>query len=151
MAGSIANVDAAALESALAATVVTGEVRFDAGSKALYATDGSNYRQVPIGVVIPKSKQDVIETIAVMSKIRRSPAFARWRHESGGAVLQRGCCHRLVEVSAQYRRAESATEICSRSTWDNLRHASQCRQALHIDMGSGPRHARPLHVRRHAG
>jgi hypothetical protein len=30
-----------------------GEVRFDAGSRALYATDGSNYRQVPIGVVIP--------------------------------------------------------------------------------------------------
>ena len=45
-------VDAAALENALR-QVVAGEVRFDAGSKALYATDGSNYRQVPIGVVIP--------------------------------------------------------------------------------------------------
>jgi len=33
---------------------IAGEVRFDAGSRALYATDGSNYRQVPIGVVIPK-------------------------------------------------------------------------------------------------
>ena len=33
---------------------VNGEVRFDAGSRALYATDGSNYRQVPIGVVIPR-------------------------------------------------------------------------------------------------
>ncbi len=32
---------------------MSGEVRFDAGSRALYATDGSNYRQVPIGVVIP--------------------------------------------------------------------------------------------------
>ena len=33
---------------------IKGEVRFDAGSRALYATDGSNYRQVPIGVVIPR-------------------------------------------------------------------------------------------------
>ena len=30
---------------------VRGEVRFDRGSRALYATDGSNYRQFPIGRV----------------------------------------------------------------------------------------------------
>ncbi len=41
------------------------EVRFDAGTRALYSTDGSNYRQVPIGVVIPRSKQDVIQTVAL--------------------------------------------------------------------------------------
>src|SRR5512143_2276557 len=44
---------------------VRGEVRFDDGSRALYATDGSNYRQVPIGVVIPKSVVDIIQTIAI--------------------------------------------------------------------------------------
>src|SRR6185295_10067365 len=43
---------------------ISGEVRFDAGSRALYATDGSNYRQVPIGVVIPRDAEDVIETVA---------------------------------------------------------------------------------------
>ena len=37
---------------------VRGEVRFDAGSRALYATDASNYRQVPIGLVIPHSVAD---------------------------------------------------------------------------------------------
>src|SRR5215510_11570443 len=57
-------VDSAALENTLR-EIVSGEVRFDAGSRALYATDGSNYRHVPIGVVIPKTKQDVIETVAV--------------------------------------------------------------------------------------
>lgn len=36
---------------------VEGEVRFDAGTKAMYAHDGSNYRQVPIGVVIPRTGQ----------------------------------------------------------------------------------------------
>ncbi len=30
------------------------EVRFDQGSRALYATDGSNYRQIPIGLVVPR-------------------------------------------------------------------------------------------------
>src|SRR4051794_28533825 len=44
---------------------IRGEVRFDPGSRALYATDGSNYRQTPIGVVIPRSVEDVIETIAI--------------------------------------------------------------------------------------
>src|SRR5580765_21921 len=55
--------DAAGLAQALRASV-EGEVRFDAGSRALYATDGSNYRQVPIGVVVPRSRADVEQTVA---------------------------------------------------------------------------------------
>ena len=35
---------------------IDGEVRFDKGTRALYATDGSNYRQAPIGVVIPRAR-----------------------------------------------------------------------------------------------
>ena len=45
--------DSEALAAQLRRTI-RGEVRFDAGSRALYATDGSNYRQAPIGVVIPR-------------------------------------------------------------------------------------------------
>ena len=52
-----------ALERDLRANV-DGEVRFDAGSRALYATDGSNYRQVPIGVVVPRTIEAVIATVA---------------------------------------------------------------------------------------
>ena len=44
---------------------IAGEVRFDAGSRALYATDGSNYRQAPIGVVIPRSVDDIVEAVRV--------------------------------------------------------------------------------------
>src|SRR5690625_354020 len=51
-------VDAKALAAALERKV-RGEVRFDAGSRALYSTDGSNYRQVPIGVVIPHDADDL--------------------------------------------------------------------------------------------
>jgi FAD/FMN-containing dehydrogenase len=40
----------------------SAEVRFDSGTRGIYSTDTSNYRQVPLGVVIPRSTQDVIET-----------------------------------------------------------------------------------------
>ena len=54
-----------------------GEVRFDDGSRALYATDGPNYRQVPIGVVIPRDSDDIIATVATAR---------RW-HQLGRTVL----------------------------------------------------------------
>src|SRR5262249_10313626 len=47
---------------------IEGEVRFDGGSRGLYATDASNYRQVPIGVVVPKSVADVLATIEVCAR-----------------------------------------------------------------------------------
>ncbi|MEW4571396.1 FAD-linked oxidase C-terminal domain-containing protein [Tautonia sp. JC769] len=44
---------------------VDGEVRFDAGSRALYASDGSNYRHVPLGVVVPRTVDAVTEAVTV--------------------------------------------------------------------------------------
>lgn len=44
---------------------IQGEVRFDAGARALYATDLSIYRHVPIGVVVPRTMSDVVETVEV--------------------------------------------------------------------------------------
>jgi FAD/FMN-containing dehydrogenase/Fe-S oxidoreductase len=54
-----------------------GEVRFDLGSRALYATDSSNYRQLPVGVVFPRDAGDVEAALA-----------ACWAE--GAAVLPRG-------------------------------------------------------------
>src|SRR5205809_2308346 len=70
---------------------VTGEVRFDEGSRALYATDGSNYRQVPIGVVLPKDVEDVIATVAVC-RGSGAPLLAR----GGGTSLAGQCCNIAV-------------------------------------------------------
>lgn len=42
---------------------ITGEVRFDRLSRTLYATDASNYQIEPVGVVIPRSVEDVLATI----------------------------------------------------------------------------------------
>src|SRR5690242_4172903 len=65
------------LQSALHSRI-EGEVRFDPGSRALYATDLSIYRQVPIGVVIPKSIDDVVATMEEC-------------HRRAVPVLGRGC------------------------------------------------------------
>jgi FAD/FMN-containing dehydrogenase/Fe-S oxidoreductase len=56
-------VDVRGLQAALR-RAIEGEVRFDDGSRALYAHDASNYRQVPLGVVIPRSKDDAVAVIA---------------------------------------------------------------------------------------
>src|SRR6266852_9732155 len=55
------------LENELKRTV-RGEVRFDRGSRALYASDASNYRQIPIGLVVPRDSVDVIAAVAACRK-----------------------------------------------------------------------------------
>src|SRR5262247_1905792 len=65
------------LHAALLAAI-SGEVRFDAGARAAYSADASNYRQVPIGVVLPRNAADVEAAVAVC-------------REHGAPILPRGC------------------------------------------------------------
>jgi FAD/FMN-containing dehydrogenase/Fe-S oxidoreductase len=60
-------IDVVKLERALR-RAVTGEVRFDAGTLAMYASDASNFRQVPIGVVVPRTLDDVLATHRVCAR-----------------------------------------------------------------------------------
>ncbi len=63
------------LENELKQTL-RGEVRFDRGSRALYASDASNYRQIPIGLVVPRDAEDVIAAVAACKKFG-APVLAR--------------------------------------------------------------------------
>ncbi|HXR16538.1 MAG TPA: FAD-linked oxidase C-terminal domain-containing protein [Terriglobales bacterium] len=83
-------VDANGLASALRGHV-RGDVRFDDSSRALYATDGSNYRQVPIGVVLPRDDDDVIATIS-LAREYGAPILCR----GGGTSLAGQCCNVAV-------------------------------------------------------
>src|SRR5262249_56203256 len=56
--------------------VVRGEIRFDAGARAIYASDGSNYRQAPIGVVLPRDNDDVIAAMTACRKFG-APVLSR--------------------------------------------------------------------------
>src|SRR5450759_5904517 len=84
------NVDAAALAAALAREI-EGEVRFDDGSRALYATDASNYRQVPIGIVLPRDADDVLAAISLCREFG-APLLCR----GGGTSLAGQCCNVAV-------------------------------------------------------
>src|SRR5512135_3890378 len=104
-------VDAAGLEAELRGAL-EGEVRFDAGSRAAYTVDGSNYRQAPIGVVIPKSMEDVERTVAGCRKFG-APVLSR----GGGTSLAGQCCNvavvidftkymnRVIEIDSQKKLA----------------------------------------------
>jgi FAD/FMN-containing dehydrogenase/Fe-S oxidoreductase len=48
---------------------VRGRVSFDAADRALYATDASNYRRVPTGVVLPATIDDVVATVAACREV----------------------------------------------------------------------------------
>src|ERR671914_559285 len=63
---------------------VSGEVRFDKGMRAVYSADASNYRQVPIGVVLPRTIEDVVETVRLCAS-HGAPLLAR-----GGATSLNG-------------------------------------------------------------
>jgi FAD/FMN-containing dehydrogenase/Fe-S oxidoreductase len=82
--------------SALAAELrarIRGEVRFGAGDRALYSTDASNYRQVPIGVVIPRDVDDVLQTIARCRQYG-APVLPR----GGGTSLAGQTCNVAVVI-----------------------------------------------------
>ena len=90
---------------------VDGEVRFDAGSRSAYSTDGSNFRQVPIGVVVPRTIEAAVEAVAVCHELGL-PIVNR----GGGTSLAGQCtneavvidftkhCHRLISVDEAQRR-----------------------------------------------
>lgn len=80
------------LEAALR-TTMRGEVRFDSGSRALYASDASNYRQVPIAVVVPHDVDDLVAAVSVC-RDQNVPFLPR-----GGGTSQNGQCVNVAVVA----------------------------------------------------
>jgi FAD/FMN-containing dehydrogenase/Fe-S oxidoreductase len=91
-AGSNGDVDISGLRAALDGQV-DGEVRFDPGSLAAYAHDGSNYRQVPVGVVVPRTVDAAAAAIAACRQAG-VPVLSR----GGGTSLAGQCCNEAVVI-----------------------------------------------------
>jgi FAD/FMN-containing dehydrogenase/Fe-S oxidoreductase len=103
-------IDSGALASALRGRV-DGEVRFDAGSRAAYSTDASNFRQVPIGVVVPRTPEAAADAVQVCRDFD-APIVSR----GGGTSLAGQCtnaavvldfskyCHHVLSVDPDRRR-----------------------------------------------
>jgi len=79
---------------------IRGEVHFESGYRALYATDGSNYRMEPLGVVIPKDRKDVINTVRIVHRFE-APLLSR----GGGTSLAGQCTNTAVvmDLSKYYQ------------------------------------------------
>ena len=91
---------------------IDGEVRLDSGSRALYTSDLSMYRQVPIGVVVPRTYEDVIATLALCRRFN-APIFGR----GCGTSLAGQCCNTAVVIDfSKYLNKileiNSKTQIC---------------------------------------
>jgi FAD/FMN-containing dehydrogenase/Fe-S oxidoreductase len=122
-----AQVDAAGLTEALRPKI-RGEVRFDRGTRALYSTDGSNYRQVPIGVVLPRDAEDVLATVALCREFG-APLLCR----GAGTSLAGQCCNvavvldfskymaRILEIDPTHRIARVQPGV----VLDHLRVAAE--------------------------
>ncbi len=117
---------APALEAALR-RAVRGEVRFTDGDRAMYAYDGSIYRQIPIGVVVPHDDSDVEAALAVCRE-EDVPILAR----GCGTSLAGQCCnaavvfdfskvmHGILELDPNRMRAR----VLPGTICDTLRHAA---------------------------
>ncbi|WP_158274628.1 FAD-binding and (Fe-S)-binding domain-containing protein [Sphingosinicella humi] len=68
-------------------------VDFGSQGRALFATDASNYRQVPIGVVTPRSREEVVETVRLCRR-HAAPIVAR----GGGTSLAGQACNVAVVI-----------------------------------------------------
>src|SRR5579863_3270773 len=119
--------DPLGLSEALRAQV-RGDVRFDNSSRALYATDGSNYRQVPIGIVLPRDADDVLAAISICRDFG-APLLCR----GGGTSLAGQCCNvavvldftkymgKILEIDPERRIARVQPGV----VLDHLRNAAE--------------------------
>src|SRR6476659_2283350 len=104
-------VDAAALQNELKRQI-QGEVRFDTISRALYSTDASVYLIRPLGVVIPKHREDVIRIVQICGRLRCPLTMRGGGTSQAGQAIGEGLqvdtskyFNRVLEVNAEGRWA----------------------------------------------
>ncbi|MGH3745615.1 MAG: FAD-binding and (Fe-S)-binding domain-containing protein, partial [Mycobacteriales bacterium] len=104
------DVDVRALRRALEARV-DGEVRFDPGSRGAYSTDASNYRQVPLGVVVPRTVEAGVAAVAVCRALG-APVVSR----GGGTSLAGQACNVAVVLDwSKYCRGVVSVDAAART------------------------------------
>ena len=85
---------------------IAGDVDFSSGARALYATDASNYRQVPIGLALPRTTDDVVEIVRTCRE-HGVPILPR----GAGTSLAGQCCNvALVMDMSRHLRAVASVD-----------------------------------------
>lgn len=114
------------------------EVRFDEGSRTAYSTDGSNYRHVPIGVVVPRTLDDVIATVALCHRFEL-PITSR----GGGTSLAGQTTNEAVIIDfSKYLNAVESIDPEEKTAWVepgcNLDHLRQDAAEYGLTYGPDP-------------
>lgn len=118
--------------------LIGGEIRFDAASRVLYSTDASNYQQFPIGVVIPRTLDDVFATVELCRK-HGAPLLSRG---AGTSIAGQSCnvavildfskyLNKVLEVDPRTERAR----VQPGAILDDLRG---CAEQHHLTFGPDP-------------
>jgi FAD/FMN-containing dehydrogenase/Fe-S oxidoreductase len=104
-------IDAAALARELS-THLAGEVRFDALSRALYSTDASVYLVRPLGVAVPKTREDIVRIVEICARFRCPITMRGGGTSQAGQAIGEGIAvdtskyyNRVLEVNAEERWA----------------------------------------------
>jgi FAD/FMN-containing dehydrogenase/Fe-S oxidoreductase len=137
MPGTGASTDAFGLAEALRRQIL-GEVRFDSGSRAIYSTDASNYRQVPIGVVLPRDADDVLAAISLCREFN-APVLCR----GGGTSLAGQCCNVAVVLDfskymAKILEIDPARRIARVQPGVVLDHLRNAAEKFHLTFAPDP-------------
>ncbi len=126
------------------------EVHFDRGTRGLYATDASLYQIEPLGVVVPRTADDVVAAVRIAAEERVPIAAARGGHEPVGADDRPG--RSCIDFSKYLNRIG----IVDRDSDDRpgragrrARPAQRPPQAARADVRARRLHQRPRHDRRH--
>ncbi len=85
---------------------IDGEVRFDRVSRALYSTDASVYQIEPLGVVVPRSREDLIRLVHICARYRCPLTMRGGGTSQAGQAIGRGLIadtskylHRILELN----------------------------------------------------
>jgi FAD/FMN-containing dehydrogenase/Fe-S oxidoreductase len=108
----VSAVDLPALRHALEREI-EGEVRFDRVSRALYATDASVYQIEPLGVVLPRSREDLLRVVRVCARLRCPLTMRGGGTSQAGQAIGPGLVvdtskylNRILDVDVAERRAD---------------------------------------------
>ena len=107
--GAPSRVDAGALERALREHT-TAEVRFDAVSRALYATDASVYKLRPLGVVLPRTRDDLVAIVRLCVQAGCPITLRGGGTSQGGQAIGTG----LVVDTSKYLNAVLELNVAER-------------------------------------
>ena len=130
---------------------IEGEVRFDTISRALYSTDASVYQIQPVGVVIPRNREDILRMPRDLPPLPLPHHHARRRHVAGRPGHRRRPAGRHLEVLQPHAGSERGRALGARRAGHRAGRTERATGAARPALRARHLHRQPRHHRRHDG